>query len=75
MAFYYLFYRFPSILQSLEREIVKFNATAIPPSNMPADPNSNPKFWDHTWNNFGDYPPPVVTTTSTEETMSFINSD
>lgn len=32
-----------------------YNASAIPPGNKPLDPRANPKFWDYTWTNFGDY--------------------
>ncbi|XP_014229702.1 arylsulfatase B [Trichogramma pretiosum] len=45
----------PDILQKLEEELVKLNATAIPPGNLPWDKKGNPALWDHTWNNFGDY--------------------
>jgi len=36
-------------------ELERFNATAVPPSNKPADPRADPRFWNYTWTNFGDY--------------------
>lgn len=34
----------------------KYNQTAIPPSNLPLDPNAEPSLHDYTWTNFGDLP-------------------
>jgi len=39
----------------MEVSISEINATAVPPSNLPWDPRADPRFWDHTWTNFGDY--------------------
>lgn len=46
---------YPEILQLLEVSISQINATVVPPSNLPWDPRADPRFWDHTWTNFGDY--------------------
>ncbi|PSN50829.1 hypothetical protein C0J52_03242 [Blattella germanica] len=46
---------YPEILQLLEMSLIEINATAVPPSNLPWDPRADPRFWDHTWTNFGDY--------------------
>ncbi|XP_055382349.1 arylsulfatase J, partial [Condylostylus longicornis] len=46
---------FPSILKSLLKDIERYNATAIPPNNKPRDPKGDPRLWDNTWTNFGDY--------------------
>ncbi|XP_047351352.1 arylsulfatase J isoform X2 [Vespa velutina] len=45
----------PTILKKLQDEVKKFNATAIPPGNLPWNEKADPKLWDHTWTNFGDY--------------------
>ncbi|XP_021919137.1 arylsulfatase B-like isoform X3 [Zootermopsis nevadensis] len=46
---------YPEILQLLEMSINEINATVVPPSNLAWDPRADPRFWDHTWTNFGDY--------------------
>ncbi|GFG35010.1 hypothetical protein Cfor_01113 [Coptotermes formosanus] len=46
---------YPETLQLLEVSINEINATAVPPSNLAWDPRADPRFWDHTWTNFGDY--------------------
>lgn len=46
---------YPEILQLLEISMSEINATVVPPSNLPWDPRADPRFWDHTWTNFGDY--------------------
>ncbi|XP_023030806.1 arylsulfatase B [Drosophila willistoni] len=53
---YNLATQYPLVLNSLLSELKHFNSTAIPPSNLPDDPRGNPKFWNYTWTNFGDYP-------------------
>ncbi|KAB7502708.1 hypothetical protein Anas_12396 [Armadillidium nasatum] len=32
-----------------------YNSTMIPPGNKPADPRSNPIFWNNTWTNWFDF--------------------
>lgn len=46
---------YPEVLQLLEMSLKEMNATAVPPGNLPWDPRADPRFWDHTWTNFGDY--------------------
>jgi arylsulfatase B len=33
--------------------LADYNATAVPPSNLPIDPRGNPKLWQYTWSSFG----------------------
>lgn len=40
---------------NLEQALNKYNTTALPPGNLPLDPRGNPKYWNNTWTNFGDY--------------------
>ncbi|KAF4518666.1 hypothetical protein B566_EDAN002700 [Ephemera danica] len=49
----------PLILQSMLDLLAAYNATAVPPRNQPTDPNSNPVFWNRSWTNWLDYPPPM----------------
>jgi arylsulfatase B len=46
---------YPEILKSLEETLIKFNNTAVLPGNLPLDPRGDPKYWNYTWTNFGDY--------------------
>lgn len=46
---------YPEVLKHLERSLAQWNSTALPPANLPLDPRGDPRFWDHTWTNFGDY--------------------
>jgi hypothetical protein len=52
---YNLAEKFPHILDSLVLRLEELNKTAIPAGNLPLDPRADPRFWDHTWTNFGDY--------------------
>ncbi|XP_015593015.1 arylsulfatase B [Cephus cinctus] len=45
----------PQIVEELRKQILRWNATAVPPGNLIWDPRADPALWDHTWNNFGDY--------------------
>ncbi|XP_067001721.2 arylsulfatase B [Anabrus simplex] len=47
--------RYPGILRHMLQLLEQHNATAVAPSNLPWDPRADPRFWDHTWTNFGDY--------------------
>ncbi|GLV35650.1 uncharacterized protein CBL_01200 [Carabus blaptoides fortunei] len=47
--------KYPDLLRKLLDNIAKWNATAVPPGNLPLDPRGDPRFWDNTWTNFGDY--------------------
>lgn len=51
----YLFYRNKDLLDQLLNILDIYNSTAISPGNLPPDPRSNPKLWNYTWTNFGDY--------------------
>ncbi|XP_048511627.1 arylsulfatase J isoform X2 [Athalia rosae] len=46
---------YPEIVLRLQKQIKIWNSTAVTPNNMPLDPRGDPKFWDHTWTNFGDF--------------------
>lgn len=48
-------YRFPSILEAMLDALNVYNASAIPPGNLPLDPLANPNYWDHIWSDFGDF--------------------
>ncbi|GJQ65594.1 hypothetical protein Trydic_g7692 [Trypoxylus dichotomus] len=45
----------PAILNTLLVRLQELNSTAIPPGNLPVDLRADPKYWDYTWTNFGDY--------------------
>lgn len=47
--------KYPNILKALLDELDAHNATAVPPSNKPMDSRADPRFWDNTWTNFGDF--------------------
>ncbi|XP_044014372.1 arylsulfatase B isoform X2 [Aphidius gifuensis] len=50
----------PDLLESMLRELHRWNSTVVPPRNVKPNPNANPSFWNHLWTNFGDYPSPVT---------------
>lgn len=37
------------------KDLEAYNATAVPPGNLPLDSRADPRFWDNTWTNFADY--------------------
>ncbi|XP_055907085.1 arylsulfatase B [Eupeodes corollae] len=47
--------RYPNILNALLVQLEALNATAVPPGNKPMDSRADPRFWDNTWTNFGDF--------------------
>jgi len=47
--------RYPEVVNALLVELERFNSTAVPPANKPADPRADPRLWNYTWTNFGDY--------------------
>ncbi|KAH8375397.1 hypothetical protein KR200_005104 [Drosophila serrata] len=47
--------QYPKVLSDLMAELDRFNSTVVPPSNKPGDPRADPRFWNFTWTNFGDY--------------------
>lgn len=50
-----MFCSYPNILKNMEEALQQLNASAVPPSNLPLDPRGDPRLWDYTWTNFGDY--------------------
>lgn len=44
----------PNIVQNMEQLIIKYRKTAIPPRNVPRDPNADPAKWNGTWTNWQD---------------------
>lgn len=47
--------RYPEILNELLTRLGEYNQTAVPPANLPLDPNADPRFFDNTWTNFADF--------------------
>ncbi|XP_077289818.1 arylsulfatase B-like [Arctopsyche grandis] len=48
-------HQYEPILNDLLVTMAKYNATAVPPGNLPIDPKGDPALWQYTWTNFGDY--------------------
>lgn len=46
------------MVQTLLNQLQLINETAVPPTNKPDDPRGNPRLWNYTWTNFGDYVEP-----------------
>lgn len=63
--FFSVCFSYPQILNHLQLELAKWNRTAMPPTNLPLDPRGDPRFWDHTWTNFGDYSVMLLSNTVT----------
>ncbi|KAF7285683.1 hypothetical protein GWI33_010178 [Rhynchophorus ferrugineus] len=47
--------KYPHIVEKLQTRLKEYNATAIPPGNLPLDERGNPKYWNYVFTNFGDY--------------------
>jgi hypothetical protein len=45
---------YPNIVKALAMRLLEFNASSVPPANLPIDERGNPIYFDHTWTNFGD---------------------
>lgn len=45
----------PGIVADMEKTLRGYNKTAWPPGNLPRDPRGDPKYWDYSFVNFGDY--------------------
>lgn len=45
----------PLVVQRLLERLAEYNATAVPPANVPLDARANPIYWNGTWTNFGDF--------------------
>lgn len=50
-----LYEMYPNIVKALMLRLQEFNASALPPGNLPIDPRGNPKHFNYVWTNFGDY--------------------
>ena len=44
----------PLLIKSLENLLLKYDATAVAPSNVPNDERANPFFWGNLWVNWQD---------------------
>lgn len=49
----------PVILAILERTLMKYRVTVIPPSNLDGDPRADPSLWNNTWTSW-DEPDPLA---------------
>lgn len=47
--------KFPNIVKTLTNKLIEYNASSVPPGNLPIDDRGNPMFFDRTWTNFGDF--------------------
>lgn len=41
-------------MATMEEALLRYQAIAVPPGNLPNDPLSNPKLWNDTWVNWQD---------------------
>lgn len=48
-------FRYPNILNTMLELLNEYNLTATPPANLPLDYRGDPRNWNYTWTNFGDY--------------------
>lgn len=55
MLYFLRFQRNPDILNDMLTRLDAYNQTAVPAANLPLDPNADPRFFDNTWTNFGDF--------------------
>ncbi|CAK9825521.1 Arylsulfatase B [Anthophora retusa] len=58
--------RRPVILAILERTLMKYRVTVIPPSNLDGDPTADPSLWNNTWTSWNE-PNPLA--------LAYINAD
>lgn len=47
--------KLPQVVEELLELLSWYNSTSVPPLNAPIDPMSNPKYWNYTYTNWGDY--------------------
>lgn len=47
--------KYPNIMNTLISRLNEFNASSIPPSNLPIDQRGNPKYHNYVWTNWGDF--------------------
>ncbi|KAJ8871485.1 hypothetical protein PR048_027807 [Dryococelus australis] len=50
----------PTELARLRQMLKAYNQTYVTALAPPADPTSNPKYWNYTWTNWKDYPRPAI---------------
>ncbi|CAL7944498.1 unnamed protein product [Xylocopa violacea] len=62
--------KMPVVLAILERSLMKYRVTVIPPSNLDGDPRANPKIWNDTWTSWYELNPLVLARTSAEQLES-----
>ncbi|XP_053973145.1 arylsulfatase B-like [Hylaeus volcanicus] len=61
----------PVILAILERILLKYRVTTIPPSNLDGDPRANPALWNNTWTSWDEPNPLALSYVSTDEFQSY----
>lgn len=59
--------RRPVILAILERILMKYRLTVIPPSNVDGDPRADPSLWNNTWTSWDEPNPLALAYLNTEE--------
>lgn len=57
----------PMIMAILERILMKYRLTVIPPSNLDGDPRANPSLWNNTWTSWYEDDPLALAYTNTEQ--------
>lgn len=57
----------PLILAILERILMRYRVTAIPPSNLGGDPRANPSLWNNTWTSWDEANPLALGYTNANE--------
>lgn len=45
----------PEIVARMFARLEEYRKSAVPPANLPLDPRGDPKYWNGTWTNFGDF--------------------
>ncbi|XP_017798532.1 PREDICTED: arylsulfatase B-like [Habropoda laboriosa] len=59
--------RRPVIVAILERVLMKYRVTAIPPSNLDGDPRADPSLWNNTWTSWNEPNPLALAYTNADE--------
>ncbi|CAG9762811.1 unnamed protein product [Ceutorhynchus assimilis] len=54
--------KYPNVVETLKLKLQQYNASAVPPGNLPLDPRGDPKHWNYVFTNFGDYEEMVTVT-------------
>ncbi|XP_017760255.1 PREDICTED: arylsulfatase B-like [Eufriesea mexicana] len=63
--------RRPVILAILERILMKYRLTVIPPSNLDGDPRADPSLWNNTWTSWDEPNPLALAYLNTEEFQQY----